>query len=109
MVGKDFDVAKNIKMTENLQCQMLAVLSDFFTAMQQNAPKVEKTEILARMEVLLYLMAARLGISRAAMDRKAVAWLRQISNWGFWRKNRANGKARCSNCCMSWNKLDNGG
>ena len=42
MVGKDFDVAKNIKMTENLQCQMLAVLSDFFTAMQQNAPKVEK-------------------------------------------------------------------
>ena len=36
MVGKDFDVAKNIKMTENLQCQMLAVLSDFFTAMQQN-------------------------------------------------------------------------
>ena len=57
MVGKDFDVAKNIKMTENLQCQMLAVLSDFFTAMQQNAPKVEKTEILARMEVLLYPMA----------------------------------------------------
>ena len=93
MVGKDFDVAKNIKMTENLQCQMLAVLSDFFTAMQQNAPKVEKTEILARMEVLLYLMAARL----------------QISNWDFWRKNRANGKARCLSCCMSWNKLDNGG
>lgn len=73
MVGKDFDVAKNIKMTENLQCQMLAVLSYFFTAMQQNAPKAEKTEILARMEVLLYLMAARLGISRAAMDRKAAA------------------------------------
>lgn len=73
MVGKDFDVAKNIKMTEDLQCQMLAVLSEFFTAMQKNAAKAEKTEILARMEVLLYLMAGRLGISRAAMDRKAAA------------------------------------
>ncbi|MBR4015476.1 MAG: hypothetical protein IKI88_04635 [Anaerotignum sp.] len=73
MIGKDFDVAKNIKMTEQLQCEMLAVLSEFFTAMQKNASKTEQTEILARLEVLLYLMASRLGISKDAMDRKAAA------------------------------------
>ena len=60
-------------MTEQLQCEMLAVLSEFFTAMQKNASKTEQTEILARLEVLLYLMASRLGISKDAMDRKAAA------------------------------------
>ncbi len=76
MFGKEFDVAKNMKMTESLQCQMLAVLSEFFTAMQKNVSKTEQTEILARLEVLLYLMAGRLGISKDALDRKAVASIR---------------------------------
>ncbi len=76
MLGKELDVAKNIKMTEDVQCQLLAVLSEFFTAMQKNASKAEKTEILARLEVLLYLMAERLGISKAALDGKAAASIR---------------------------------
>lgn len=76
MLSKELDVAKNIKMTEDVQCQLLAVLSEFFTAMQKNASKTEKTEILARLEVLLYLMAERLGISKDMLDQKAAASIR---------------------------------
>ena len=76
MLGKDFDVAKNIKMTEDLQCQMLSVLSEFFTAMQKNDSKNEKMEILARLEVLLYLTAGKLGISKEALDGKTVSGIR---------------------------------
>ncbi len=76
MFGKELDIAKNIKMTEDVQCQLLAVLSEFFTAMQKNASKAEKTEILARLEVLVYLMADRLGISRDTLDSKAAASIR---------------------------------
>ena len=76
MAGMDLDVAKKIRMTQDLQCQMLSALSDFFMAMQQNASKADKTEILADMEILLYLMGERMGISRDGMDRKAASKLR---------------------------------
>ncbi len=72
----EFDVAKSIRMTEDLQCQMLTQLSDFYTALHRNASKTEKTEILANMEVSLYLMAEKLGISAEAIDRKAAANIR---------------------------------
>ena len=71
-----FDVAKSIRMTENLQCQMLTQLSDFYTALHRNASKTEKTEMLANMVIALYLMAERLGISPEAVDRKAAANIR---------------------------------
>ncbi|MDD3393201.1 MAG: hypothetical protein EOM28_02625 [Clostridia bacterium] len=76
MNGKDFDVAKNIKMTENLQCQMLSAVAQFFTAMQGDAAKAEKTEILADLEIVMYLLAARMGISKDALDQKAAAKLK---------------------------------
>ena len=33
---KSFDVARNIRMTQELQCQMLAQVADLFTAMHNN-------------------------------------------------------------------------
>lgn len=93
----EFDVAKSIRMTEDLQCQMLAQLSDFYTALHRNASKTEKTEILANMEVALYLMAERLGISAEAVDRKAAANIRlgllQEDN-GPWREALLSGLHR---------------
>lgn len=71
-----FDVATNIRMTEQLQCQMLALLSDFFTGMHQNVSKSDQAEILADMEIALFLMAKRLGISKELLDRKAVSAIR---------------------------------
>mgnify|MGYP000969593747 CR=1 FL=1 len=76
MNGKEFDVAKNIKMTENLQCRMLSVVAQLYTAMQENAVKAEKTEILADLEIVMYLLAARMGISKETLDQKAVAKLK---------------------------------
>lgn len=76
MTGKELDVTKSIKMTENLQCQLLTGVSDFFTAMQADATKAEKTEILAEIEIVLYLLAAKMGISKDALDQKAVSRLK---------------------------------
>mgnify|MGYP001207602620 CR=1 FL=1 len=76
MDTKDFDIAKNIKMTENLQCQMLSAVAQFFSAMQENATKAEKAEILAELEIVMYLLAARMGISKETLDQKAAAKLK---------------------------------
>ena len=43
---KSFDVARNIRMTQELQCQMLSQVADLFTAMHNNASKAEQTELL---------------------------------------------------------------
>lgn len=72
MSEQPFDIASNIRMTQELQCQMLSLLSDFFTAMQHHASKTEQTERLADMEIALRLMAARLGISGETLSHKAV-------------------------------------
>ena len=74
MPERTFDVAKNIRMTQQLQCRMLALLSDFFDSMYQNASKTEQTEILA--EIALFLMVNRLGISKETLDRKAAMALK---------------------------------
>lgn len=76
MIGKDFDVAMSVKMTDNLQCQLLSGVSEFFTAMQADATKAEKTEILADIEIVLYLLAARMGISKENLDQKAIGKLK---------------------------------
>lgn len=76
MSEKEFDIARNIRMTEGLQCQMLTLLSEFYTAMHENVSKQEKMELLANLEAALYLMAERLGISCEALDRKAAANVR---------------------------------
>ena len=76
MPERTFDVAKNIRMTQQLQCRMLALLSDFFDSMYQNASKTEQTEILADLEIALFLMANRLGISKETLDRKAAMALK---------------------------------
>lgn len=75
-IGKEFDVAKNIKMTESLQCQLLAAVSSFFTAMSENGTKAEKAELLADMEILIFLLAVRLGVSEDSLNQKAVAKIR---------------------------------
>ena len=76
MIGQEFDVTKNIKMTEDLQCQLLASVSELFCAINDQKTKAEKADILARTEILLYLMAGRMGISKEMLDHKAVSQIR---------------------------------
>lgn len=73
---KSFDVARNIRMTQELQCQMLAQVADLFTAMHNNASKAEQTELLAKLEISLRLLAGRLGISQDGLSRKAAMTLK---------------------------------
>ncbi len=85
-----FDVATNIRMTEQLQCHMLALLSDFFTGMHENVSKSEQAEILADMEVALFLMAKRLGISKEMLDRKAMSAIKAAllkTDNSFWKED----------------------
>lgn len=76
MLGQDFDVTKNIKMTEDLQCELLSSVAEIFQAMNKNVSKSEKAELLANTEILLCLLAGRMGISKATLDQKAIARLR---------------------------------
>ena len=69
---KSFDVARNIRMTQELQCQMLSQVADLFTAMH----RAEQTELLANLEISLRLLAGRLGISQDGLSRKAAMTLK---------------------------------
>ena len=57
---KSFDVARNIRIT----------------AMHNNASKAEQTELLAKLEISLRLLAGRLGISQDGLSRKAAMTLK---------------------------------
>lgn len=72
MIPKDFDVAKNLQMTEELQCLVLQKVSDLYSSMNKKESKSEQTEILAELEVTMYLLALKLGISKDSLDKKAI-------------------------------------
>ena len=55
---------------------MLAQVADLFTAMHNNASKTEQTELLAKLEISLRLLAGRLGISQDGLSRKAAMTLK---------------------------------
>ncbi len=73
MIQKDFDVARNLKMTEDLQCMLLARVSDLFSSMNQKGTRAEQLELLAELEVTMLLLSLKLGISKEALDQKAIA------------------------------------
>ena len=68
------DIAKNIKMIDNLQCQLLSFVSPLFLSMQNNdITTAERAEILANIEVILYLLSDKLGVSSKTLDQKAIS------------------------------------
>lgn len=73
MIPKDFDVAKNIQMTEELQCSILAEVSKLYSVMQKKTSKKEQLEAMADLEVAMYLLALKLGISKDMLDEKAIS------------------------------------
>ncbi len=76
MLDKDFDITKQIRMTEQLQCQLLSELSTLFCHVQQNAEKAVLAADLADLENSVSLLAARFGISKYALDQKAISQLK---------------------------------
>ena len=68
------DIAKIIKMIDNLQCQLLSFVSQLFLSMQNNdITTAERAEILANIEVILYLLSDKLGVSSKTLDQKAIS------------------------------------
>ena len=68
------EIAKNIKMIDNLQCQLLSFVSQLFLSMQDsNTTTAERAEILANIEVILYLLSDKLGVSSKTLDQKAIS------------------------------------
>ena len=58
--------------------------------MHQNVSKSEQAEILADMEIALFLMAKRLGISKEMLDRKAVSAIKATllkTDNSFWKED----------------------
>ncbi len=59
-------------MIDNLQCQLLSFVSQLFLSMQNNdITTAERAEILANIEVILYLLSDKLGVSSKTLDQKA--------------------------------------
>ena len=68
------EIAKNIKIIDNLQCQLLSLVSQLFLSMQNSdMTTAERAEILAGIEVILYLLSEKLGVSCKTLDQKAMA------------------------------------
>ena len=68
------EIAKNIKMIKGQQCQLLSLVSQLFLSMQDSAATTaERAEILANTEVMLYLLAEKLGVSPKNLDQKAIS------------------------------------
>ncbi len=68
------EIAINVKMIDNLQCQLLSLVSQLFLSMQDNAvTTAERAEILAGIEVILYLLSDKLGVSCKTLDQKAIS------------------------------------
>ena len=75
-VQKEFDVAKNLKMTESIQCSILSGVSDLFLAMNKKNSKMEQIEVLAQIQMDTFLLAGKLGISKESLDKKTIAKLK---------------------------------
>ena len=73
---KEFDVAKNLKMTESIQCSILSGVSDLFLAMNKKNSKMEQIEVLAQIQMDTFLLAGKLGISKESLDKKTIAKLK---------------------------------
>ena len=68
------EIAINIKIIDNLQCQLLSLVSQLFLSMQNSEmTTAERAEILAGIEVILYLLSEKLGVSCKTLDQKAMA------------------------------------
>ncbi len=68
------ELGKNIKIIDNLQCQLLSLVSQLFLSMQNSEmTTAERAEILAGIEVILYLLSEKLGVSCKTLDQKAMA------------------------------------
>ncbi len=68
------EITKNIKMIDNVQSQLLSFVSQLFLSMQNNdITTAERAEILANIEVILYLLSDKLGVSSKTLDQKAIS------------------------------------
>lgn len=76
MLGNEFDITKNIRTTQQLQCELLAAVSQLFQAVHTNSTKTEKAEVLARIEILTQLISQRMGVSTDMRNQKAVSQIK---------------------------------
>jgi len=71
------DIAKNLRMIEELQCELLHLVSELFSMMKGNkGTSKEQGEILANIEITGYLLAEKLGVSNQALEQKIVSRLK---------------------------------
>lgn len=76
MLSNEFEITKNIRMTEEIQCQLLEAVSTLFRVLHDNGSRVQKAEALARAELLLGLLSKRMNVSRDFLDQKEVAQIK---------------------------------
>ncbi len=70
----EFDITKNIKIIEWLKSELLESTSSLYKSMLQTSEvdNAERSEILANMTILIYILSDRLGISYNTLDLKVL-------------------------------------
>ncbi len=60
-----------------MQCELLSLVSQLYSSMRDaNAQTKDRAEILANMQIMVYLLAERLGISFQVLDQKIISKLK---------------------------------
>ncbi len=73
MSSPDFDITKNIRTIEMLKSQLLSGVSDLHAdLLNVSIDRDERSEILADILIVTYLLANRLGVSHKSLDAKAI-------------------------------------
>lgn len=77
MPSGEIDITQNIKLIESYQCELLNLLAQLYSSMQNNKIGTkERAEILSDMVIMIYLLSERLGVSFTALDTKILNHLR---------------------------------
>lgn len=72
MLPKDFEVAKNLQMTEELQSILLFNVSQLYSSLlPSNQSKQDYTQNLAELYVSINMLALKLGVTNDVINQKA--------------------------------------
>ena len=73
----EFDITKNIKIIEQLKCEMLSQTAELHMNLAESKSDIdERTDILVNMIITTYLLANRLNIENSVIEHKMINKLR---------------------------------
>lgn len=77
MAKNELDITKNIKMIEQMQCELLSLVSQLYCSMRDSdSATKDRADLLANIQIMVYLLGERLGIPFPVLDQKVTSRLK---------------------------------